>query len=217
MTDIEQLPPATNVVEPEPFAGPDHPMRKVTRGVAFENAWSAERATKVGELFDSMAADWSETHVDDVKAAPIADAIERGGLPLDGSWLDLGTGTGAGMRVLAPHVARLVAVDLSFQMLSHAPAVAPRAQGDASALPFADATFDGILAVNMLLFPAELDRILAPGGVLVWVNSLGDQTPIHLPPADVATALPGTWAGRTAQAGSGFWAALRRTESSTRS
>lgn len=210
MSQIETLPAAPNVIEPEPFADANHPMRKVTRGVAFDEAWSAERAAKVGALFDSMAAEWSETHVDEVKAAPIVDAIERASLPLDGTWLDLGTGTGAGMRVLAPHVGQLVAVDLSFQMLTHAPAVAPRAQGDASALPFGDDTFAGVLAVNMLLFPAEIDRILAPGGVLVWVNSLGDQTPIHLPPDDVATALPGSWSGTTAQAGSGFWAALRR-------
>jgi len=43
---------------------PDHPMRKLTRQVAFDGAWDAERAKKVGDLFDGMAADWSTDHVD---------------------------------------------------------------------------------------------------------------------------------------------------------
>ena len=70
--------------------------------------------------------------------------------------------------------------------------------------------FDAVLMVNMLLFPSEVDRVLAPDGVVVWVNTRGDQTPIHLPPDDVATALPGEWTGVTARAGAGLWATLRR-------
>ena len=64
--------------------------------------------------------------------------------------------------------------------------------------------------INMLLFPHEVDRILRPGGAVVWVNTLGDQTPIHLPPDDVVTALPGDWVGRTARAGTGFWLTAQR-------
>ncbi len=64
-------------------------------------------------------------------------------------------------------------------------------RADASVLPFADDCFDAILLINMLLFPAEVDRLLRPDGVVVWVNTLDDQTPIHLPPADVLDALPG--------------------------
>jgi hypothetical protein len=44
----------------------------------------------------------------------------------------------------------------------------------------------------------------------VWVNTLGDQTPIHLPPGDVERALPGDWNGVTARAGTGQWTVLRR-------
>jgi len=64
----------------------------------------------------------------------------------------------------------------------------------------------------MLLFPGEVDRVLAPGGTVTWVNTLGDQTPIHLPPADVIEALPGVWEGVTANAGTGLWATLRRAD-----
>ena len=83
-------------------------------------------------------------------------------------------------------------------------------RADASRLPFPDASFDAVLLINMLLFPAEVDRLLRDDGVVVWVNTLGDQTPIHLPPTDVLDALPGTWSGVTAQAGTGFWLTARR-------
>lgn len=109
-----------------------------------------------------------------------------------------------------PRVTRLVCTDLSEQMLLHAPDLAPRVRADASALPFADYHFNAILVINMLLFPSEIDRLLRSDGVLVWVNTLGDQTPIHLPPADVLGALPGQWSGITARAGTGFWLTARR-------
>lgn len=217
MSAFERLPDAPDWRAPEPFAGVDHPMRKVTRQVAFDGIWDATRAAKVAALFDSMAADWSETHVDETKAAPIDDGLERGSVRTAGRWLEIGSGTGAGTRVLHDRVDQLVAFDLAAEMLRHAPGeLAPRVRGDASALPFADGSFDAVLMVNMLLFPAEVDRVLALHGSVLWVNTLGDQTPIHLPPDDVAAALPGNWVGQTARAGTGFWASLRRRPGSGR-
>jgi len=165
----------------------------------------------MAELFDSMAAEWASRHVDDTKAAPVLDALERGSVPVDGDWLELGSGTGAGTRLLSGVVGSLVATDLSSEMLRHAPAeLAPRVNADASTLPFGDDAFDAVLMINMLLFPHEVDRVLRPDGVIVWVNTLGDQTPIHLPPDDVVAMLPGEWDGRTARAGTGFWLTARR-------
>ncbi len=207
---ISELPDGPELTEPEPVGGRDHPMRKVTRQVAFEDGWSPGRAAKVAELFDGMAAEWAERAVDPVKAAPVRDAIERGGLDLDGRWLELGSGGGAGAIILTELVDRLVSVDLAREMLIHAPDLAPKAQADASRLPFPDGAADTVLAINMLLFPAEVDRVLAPGGSLLWVNTLGDRTPIHLSTADVVEALPGSWEAVTARAGSGFWAVVRR-------
>ncbi len=208
--EIVRLPDAPGIVEPEPFAGPDHPMRKLTRGVAFDGSWNAERATKVAAVFDGLAEEWS-ARVDPTKLAPVGDALERGDCPLDGRWLELGSGTGAGTLELSKKVSEVVALDLSAEMLANAPAhLAPRLRGDASRLPFGDDSFDAVMMLNMLLFPAEIDRVLRPHGVVVWVNSLGDQTPIHLPVTDVVSALPGAWTARTANAGSGFWTTLRR-------
>jgi ubiquinone/menaquinone biosynthesis C-methylase UbiE len=196
--------------DPEPFAGPDHPIRKLTRAVAFGKEWKPEHAERMSVLFNELAPNWSTDNVDATKAAPVRDALERGGVPMAGSWLEVGSGTGAGARALDGRVGSLVCTDLSAGMLSHAPNLAPRAQSDASALPFDSDAFDAVLLINMLLFPQEIDRVLRPGGTVLWVNTLGDQTPIHLPAADVLLALPGQWAGTTAHAGTGFWVTARR-------
>jgi SAM-dependent methyltransferase len=208
---LERLADHPSTRDPEPFAGPDHPMRRLTRSIALGEPWTQDDAERVAALFDSMAADWSAQHVDATKAAPVLDAIERGAVPVAGDWLELGSGTGAGTRVLAGAVGRIVATDLSEQMLRHAPGeLAPRVRADAAGLPFTADTFDAVLLINMLLFPVEIDRVLQPDGAVVWINTLGDQTPIHLPPDDVLRALPGDWHARTARAGTGFWLTARR-------
>ena len=208
---LEQLVDHPSTVDPEPFAGPDNPIRKQTRAVALGEPWTADNARRMAELFDSMAADWATRHVDDNKSAPILDALDRGEVPVDGDWLELGSGTGAGTRLLSGVVGSFVATDLSVEMLRHAPGeLAPRVHADASMLPFPADSFDAVLMINMLLFPHEVDRVLRPDGAIVWVNSLGDQTPIHLPPDDVLAVLPGDWTGRTARADTGFWLTARR-------
>ena len=207
---LTELAAHDNASDPEPFAGPDHPIRQLKRAVAFGKEWKPEHAERMSTLFNELAPEWSNDHVDATKAAPVRDALQRGDVPMAGNWLEVGSGTGAGARVLDAQVRSLVCTDLSAGMLSHAPDLAPRAQSDASALPFAGGAFDAVLLINMLLFPHEINRVLRPGGTVLWVNTLGDQTPIHLPPADVLDALPGKWAGTTARAGTGFWLTARR-------
>lgn len=208
---LRHLPDHDSTTEPEPFAGPDHPIRVLTRAVAGGKEWTPAHAARMAALFDGLAPEWSG-RVDDDKLMPIVDALARGDVPLDGRWLEVGTGTGAGARVLSERVASAVVTDISAEMLRHASvgSAAPM-RSDAAALPVRDGTVDAVLLVNMLLFPGEIDRVVRPRGVVVWVNSLGDQTPIHLPPGDVLDALPGVWDGLNARAGTGFWMVARRT------
>jgi SAM-dependent methyltransferase len=208
---VTELPPADDATPPTSFAGPDHPIRETTRQIAFEDGWSPGRAAKVAELFDSMASDWHDSHRDPLRVSPVRDALERGNLNNDGTWLELGAGTGAGTEVIKPYVDTLIAIDLASGMLNNGANVATaKVQADSSALPVVDHSADVIVCVNMFLFPKEVDRVLKPEGQLLWVNTMGDQTPIHLPAVDVAKALPGEWAGVTANAGTGFWAVYQR-------
>jgi SAM-dependent methyltransferase len=190
-------------------AGADHPMRLVTRQVAFErDGWTPERSVKVGELFDGLASEW---HTRDIpgRHAPVDDALARGG-PLAGPTLELGSGTGMSTSRLVETVPPVLCADLSLEMLKLAPRIAPLMQADGSRLPLTDGAIGCLVLVNMLLFPAEVDRVLAADGALVWVNSVGASTPIHLSADDVVAALPGSWDGVASEAGHGTWCVLRR-------
>ena len=95
--------------------------------------------------------------------------------------LDLGTATGAALKPLAARFpkARVVGLDLAFEMLAAQPRSWFRrpalVQGDALALPFADASFDVVYANLSLSFiddlpraAGEVARILRPEGLFVF-------------------------------------------------
>jgi SAM-dependent methyltransferase len=189
-----------------------HPMRAVTRQIAFEpGGWTAERRAKVAELFDGLAPGW-KSHLDDPqRTAALSDAYDRGDLPGGGLCLELGSGDGQNTAFLASHHDRVLCADLSLEMLRHAPTdIGQRVRADGGDLPLRPASVDVAVLVNAFLVPTELDRLLAPGGALVWVNTAGDLTPIHLTTDDVVRALPGEWDGVESDAGWGTWAVLHR-------
>lgn len=122
----------------------------------------------------------------------ITDTLERRLLstllgPLDGrKVLDIGCGDGAMAQELARHGARVTGLDPDPRMIA---AARWRIGGDrdapcfvagrGEALPFDDAAFDVVLAVTVLCFVpqaqrvlAEMARVLAPGGRLI-VGELG--------------------------------------------
>lgn len=205
---VTWLPDAEGTVTDLPVFGSVSPMREVTETVAFDAAWDFSRREKVRELFDGMAAEWSSRSTPE-REASILDALDRGGLA-GGTVIELGSGTGIGTGHLIERFNDVVALDLSMAMLHHQPDLAPKVQADASVLPFRDDAADLLVLVNMLLFPAEVDRVLRPGGGLLWINTLGHETPIHLSPEAVVDALPGSWTATAGRAGSGLWAAVQR-------
>lgn len=205
---VTWLPDAEGTVTDLPVFGSVSPMREVTETVAFDAAWDSLRREKVRELFDGMAAEWSSRSTPE-REASILDALDRGGLAGD-TVIELGSGTGLGTEHLIERFDDVVALDLSMAMLHHQPDLAPKVQADASVLPFRDDAADLLVLVNMLLFPAEVDRVLRPGGGLLWINTLGHETPIHLSPEAVVDALPGSWTATAGRAGSGLWAAVQR-------
>ncbi len=196
-----------------PVGGAANPMRVLTEALARDAAgvWDDAEAHRVVGVFDRLAGEWEQRFANEpLRMAPIDDALARGGSITWGTCLDIGVGPGVTTRHLAPRFERVLGLDLSFEMLRQARPGVPLVQADASQLPVADGSVDVAVLVNAFLFPAALDRALAPGGVVVWISSIGDDTPIYLPAEEVAAALPGAWTGVWAEAGDGTWAVLRR-------
>ena len=205
---VRHLAPARPVDPLDPTHG-DHPMRVVTNEMAAGEVFGAEHSAAVQALFDSMAEGWHRHDVPE-RLVALEDVLERGELP-DGTLVELGAGTGIGTKVISRVRPVAMAIDLSAGMLAQAPAgLAPWTRADASCLPLADSSVDVLVLLNMLLFPAEIDRVLAPEGALVWVNTVGEATPIHLSAEAVVEALPGQWHGDASRAGSGTWCVARR-------
>jgi SAM-dependent methyltransferase len=99
-------------------------------------------------------------------------------LPPGARALDVGCGTGANGPVLAAHATFAAGIDASPVPLglkgSAETGHSSRLRGDAGALPFADASFDLVMALDVLehldddaAAARELRRVLRPGGVVV--------------------------------------------------
>jgi len=140
--------------------------------------------------FDAIAGSWDELRGPE-HLAPYEAALAAVD-PAPARALDLGTGTGAGAFAIALRFPRteVVGVDLAAAMLAEArrktsPELAERVRfenGDASALPFADGSFELVAHANMIPFFDELTRVLAPGGQALFAFSFGPETPIYVTP-----------------------------------
>jgi demethylmenaquinone methyltransferase / 2-methoxy-6-polyprenyl-1,4-benzoquinol methylase len=122
-------------------------------------------------------------------------AVSELRLPQGGCCLDLATGTGdlaLAVRRAYPS-ARVVGVDFAFNMLeigrqkirARGGQGVALTQGDALALPFMDAQFDGIvngfLLRNVVDLPralAEMRRVVKPGGRVVSLEITRPRTPV---------------------------------------
>ncbi len=147
----------------------------------------AERARVATAAFQRAGSTWDEARALGLDAVAIEAAL-LDALPANvGRLLDIGTGTGRLLELLARRAASAVGVDASRAMLALARGrlaslgdgdgeVGVR-QGDMYRLPFADAAFD-VAIMHMLLHHAddpaaavaEAARVLVPGGTLVVID-----------------------------------------------
>ena len=143
----------------------------------------------VRRQFDALAPVWDSMRLEDT-FAPYEAALAG----LDASptrILDVGTGTGAGAFTLAQRFpdAQVVGVDLSDAMLEQAQRNLPDdlrervtfERADASALPYADNSFELAAHANMIPFFDEVMRVVSPGGHALFAFSSGAETPIYVP------------------------------------
>jgi ubiquinone/menaquinone biosynthesis C-methylase UbiE len=150
--------------------------------------WRALRRP-LRSMFDGLAPTW-ETRIGPHHLRALDLALED--VPPPRRILDLGTGTGVVAMALAERypAAEVLGIDLSPGMIEEArrklPAeLAGRVRfevGDASALSCPDGDFELVVLSNMIPFYAELARVVATGGTLVFSFSRGDETPIYVAP-----------------------------------
>lgn len=91
--------------------------------------------------------------------------------PRSGLVLDVGTGEGRVLRLLAERGHSAVGIDPSTMLLRAAPDDTPRAAGQGAALPIASESVEGVTCLMVLMSVdhylgviAEMARVLAPGG-----------------------------------------------------
>jgi ArsR family transcriptional regulator len=148
----------------------------------------AERARIASESFRQKGADWDEMRALGLPAQAVEDAllqlVPASGAP-EARLLDIGTGTGRVLELLAPRVRQALGIDASKAMLALARS---RLSGpgfahcgvrlaDMYRLPLADRSFDTVV-LQMVLHHAEdpagavveASRILAPGGSLLVID-----------------------------------------------
>lgn len=140
--------------------------------------------------FDAIAETWDEMRTPDHLASyeRALESVE----PAPGRTLDLGTGTGQGAFAIARRFpeARVIGIDLADRMLAEAERKTPPdlrdrvtfEHGDASRLAYPDASFDLVTLANMIPFFDELERVVAPGGSVLFAFSVGASTPIYVAP-----------------------------------
>lgn len=144
------------------------------------------RAGQAARYFETHAATWDRVRAMHVAEETVEIAVREaiGSAPV-GSLLDIGTGTGRMLEVLAPQAGRALGVDQSAPMLAMARARLERAQlrhtglrqGDVYALPVERNAYDLVVVHQVLHYlddPAralrEAARVLRPGGRLLVVD-----------------------------------------------
>jgi SAM-dependent methyltransferase len=126
------------------------------------------------------------------RAAQLAERVRSLLGPFSGTEaaLDSGSGTGSLAFALAPHVANVVALDVSEEYVEAGRANAPPnvrfVVGDAMALPFGYGEFDIAASHRLLhhvrrpeLAVSELVRVTRSGGRLLVVDQLGSVDPLR--------------------------------------
>ena len=140
----------------------------------------------VQQQFGANAANYltSSVHAKGASLARLVELVQPG---KDWVALDIATGAGHTAAAFAPHVARVVASDLTPEMLVQVRKLATEkgfsnmetAIADAESLPFPDASFDLVTCriaphhfPDVAMFLAESFRVLKPGGIFALVDNV---------------------------------------------
>lgn len=140
----------------------------------------------VQQQFGAHAAAYATSPVH-AKGASLARVVELVQPQRDWQALDIATGAGHTAAAFAPHVAHVIASDITDEMLEEARKLAvarglgnmETAVADAEALPFADARFDLVTCriaahhfPDVARFVREVKRVLKAGGAFALVDNI---------------------------------------------
>jgi ArsR family transcriptional regulator len=165
----------------------------------------AERARAASEKFRRQGIEWDETGALDLPVAALEQAL-LAALPAGdlGHLLDIGTGTGRLLEILAPRITAGLGIDASAAMLALARARLARARithcrvrrADLYRLPLGDGGFDLVVMQMVLHYAedpraalAEAARMLRPGGRFLLIDLAAHHR------ADLLTRLAHRWPG----------------------
>lgn len=186
-------------------------QQRAVRLALHPGTWDRREAAAMRADFDEAAARW-DAERGGYRRPVLADALARGGPFRPGLAVEIASGTGLLTAQVQARWPRVIAVDLSYRMLTRSP-VAHRIQADAAHLPLASRSADAVIIGDGPLFAAEVARIMTQDAVLVWSNALGREAPFFLPTelvAQVMTAATGrVWDAIESEAHWGSWAVLR--------
>lgn len=170
--------------------------------LALSVLWSIDSAVRNRDVMvaSGMTADrpheaprvrgWSSGNADaERRGHALARSLERRGIEWSGHVLDVGCGEGGVLRALAGYGGTVVGVERATYLLDRAHSQAAKlgchlAAGDATALPFGEATFDLVILYDVLEHVPqwakavmEAGRVVRPGGTVI-VTAANPRSPI---------------------------------------
>lgn len=202
---------AESAADARPDTGPPdlradvHPSRsfqeRILRDPADDGAWRGLRSS-----YAAMSAEWRDwTSEQRGYDLPVRDGLRRI-RPVPWA-VEICCGTGEATTGIAEAVPRVFACDLNVPMLCRRTYV--RGAGwfaaDVQALPLASGRVPLVVSLNGVFNPAELVRVIRPGGQLLWCTSFRSGTPLYVPPEQVHRMLGERWSAEGKHVGHGEW------------
>jgi ubiquinone/menaquinone biosynthesis C-methylase UbiE len=184
---------------------------------------SAKRMPDVRDSFSRVASNYTRTsfHASRERLQEVIELVQ----PKPGDLvLDVATGTGNTALALAPHVRRVIGLDLTREMLNEARRIAAEREirnvdwviGDAARLPFQDDIFDAYVVraaphhfPDMEAFLHEAFRVLKPGRDVALVDcspplparDVLHEVEVRRDPSHILSLTLEEWVGKVERAG----------------
>lgn len=165
----------------------------------------------LAETYDEMSAEWTVwAREQPWYAAPVATGLIHA-QPTRLA-VEVGCGTGQATTILDGLCPKVIATDINVSMLDGAPALPDTryVAADVRRLPFRQGSVPLLVGLNAVPHVPEFQRVVAPGGQLLWCTSFGAGTPLYVGPDRLGELFGPGWRGDAGRSGHGEWLLLTR-------